>query len=815
MFTNYFKIAYRGLVRNRLYSAISILGLSIGISCCLLICLYVQDELSFDRFHSNADDIFRVIQFESGVNELTEGTNALSALMQPELKSTFPEIELAARVFGTQSVVYSDNESYTQTVVLVDPEFFSIFSFPLIEGRSETVIDDPGSVVLTPEMARKFFGDVDPLGQSLPIQLDDTRREFMVSGLIEEAPTSSSIQYDMLISTENLKYTVPESYLETWDIILFPTFVLLKEDTDIDALCQRMSDHVGDLSGYTEDGIELTYQLQPLTNIHLNPDLDGEMVASSDPIYSLVLSAIALGVLLIACINFMTLAIGRSSSRAREAGLRKVFGARRGQLMRQFWGEALLLSICALAIGIMLAEALLPTFNDLSQKQLTLSSIIDLKLLVMLVVLTVITAFVAGIYPAFLLSKRTPVDAMKGEIYRGSKNRIVQGMIVLQFAISVFLITGTLIMTSQMDHVANANLGYDKEHVVLFPTGTQGEAAADLCDRFRAGIADQPQVIDVTGYSFRFGQSWLYMSLTDEGRTVLIGEDITGQGYSAGLPDDASYFYINWVDPHYIPTMGIKLVDGRNFSDSHPSDVRGSIIINQTAAKAMGLDNPIGQKLPRGFEEAAIIGVVEDFHYYPLQREIEPLVLHMPMNINITSISDIGVRIRGENMPETISKLEEVWTNVSSGMPFSYEFLDDELAEQYAAEQRWKRIIEYSSILSVLITCLGLFGLTSLAVAKRTREVGIRKVLGASAPRLVTMFMRGFAGLILIANIIAWPIAYFVMNDWLKHFAYRTGIGIHIFVLTGGLVLLVAMLTIIYQATRAALANPVEAIKHE
>lgn len=815
MLRNYFKIAYRSLIRNRLYSTISILGLSIGISCCLLICLYVQDEMSFDRFHSNADDIFRVIQFESGVSELSQGTNSTSALMQSVLMSTFPEVQRATRVSGAQQVVSRGNESFTQSVVHVDPDFFTMFSFSLIEGDAASVLDDPSSVVLTREMSEKYFGDKDPIGMALSIQLDDTKREFTVSGIIEEAPTSSSIQYDMLIHTDMLKYTVPEEYLQTWDMILFSTFVQLTPGTDIPALCQRISDHIGELSGYTEAGVELTYELQPLTNIHLNPNLDGEMVASSDPIYSLVLSAIALGVLLIACINFTTLAVGRSSTRAREAGLRKVLGARRSQLMRQFWGEALLLSIVALIMGVVLTEALLPTFNDLAQKQLSLSSIIDWKLLLAIVGLLAITAFAAGIYPALLLSKRTPVDAMRGEVFRGSKNRLVQGMIVLQFAISVFMIAGTLIMSSQMDYVAGANLGYDKEHVVLFPTGTRGDDSADLYERFRAELSDQPSVIDMTGYAYRFGQSWLYLSPSDDGMTMLIGEDVTGQGYSSGISDETIYFYINWVDEHYIPTMGIEIAEGRNFSESHPSDLRGSILINQTAARALELDNPVGDKLPRGFQNATIIGVVEDFHYYPLHREIEPLVLHMSTNSNITSIREIAVRIRGEKMPGTLSKLEEAWTSVSGGMPFNYEFLDDAIAEQYAAEQRWKRIIEYSSILSVLITCLGLFGLTSLAVAKRTREVGIRKALGATAPRLVTMFMRGFAGLILIANIIAWPIAYIVMNDWLKHFAYRAGISAHVFILTGGLVLLVAMLTISYQATRAALANPVDALKHE
>jgi len=816
MLKNYIKIACRSIVRNKLYSAISIVGLSIGIACCTLILLYVQHEMSFDSFHANAENIYRVIHSESGEGELSNGTPASSALLRQELKETFPEVKWAARVSGYQLVVSRDDKSFTESVVFVDPDFFPMFSFPLIEGDAASVIDDPGSVVLTPEMARKYFGDDDPIGRTLSIQLEETSREFSVSGVIEDAPLTSSIQYGMLISTELLKYTVPEEYLETWDIILFSTFVQLHPDADIAALEERISSHVSKLSGYEEGDVTLSYRLQPLTQIHLDPRYDGEMVPSSDPIYLLILSAIAFAVLLIACINFTTLAIGRSSSRSRETGLRKVLGARRGQLMRQFWGEALLMSLGALVLGIALAEALLPIFNGLAQKQLSLNLFADWTLLPGLVGLMFVTAFLAGIYPAILLSRLVPVDALRGTGLPGGRNRLIQGLIVLQFAISIFLVIGTFIMSSQIDYVSSARLGYDRELVVVFPTGIEGEEAAGLVSRYRTELSDQPAVVDVSGFSYPIGQSWLYINLSEEGRTtVLIGEDVTGPSYSSSVADLKTYFYVNWVDPHYIPTMGINIIEGRNFSESRPSDIDGAIIINQTAARRFGLDDPIGQKLPRGFNNAVIVGVVEDFHYYPLHREIEPLVLHMPRNDDLSSIFQVAVRIQGGGIPATLSLLEETWGRVSNGMPFNYEFLDDQVAGQYAAEQRWRRIIEYSSVLSVSVTCLGLFGLTSLAVTKRTREVGIRKTLGAPVTRIVMMFAGGFVQLVLIANVIAWPVAYLVMHKWLEGFAYRANIGVSAFILTGLLVFLVAMLTVSYQATKAALANPVDALKHE
>jgi putative ABC transport system permease protein len=816
MLKNYIKIAYRSLIRNKLYSAISIVGLSIGIACCSLILLYVQNELSFDSFHSNAENIYRVIYCESEQGELSEGTPSTSALLRQELKETFPEVEWATRVSGSQLVVALDDKSFTELVVHVDPDFFLMFSFPLIEGDVASVLDDPGSVVLTPEIAQKYFGEEDPIGKTLSIQLGETNREFSVSGVIEEAPATSSIRYDLLISTQLLKYTVPEELLETWDIILFSTYVQLYPDADVVALQDRISSHIGELSGYEKDGVRVSCGLQPITQVHLNPSFDGEMIPSSDPVYSYILSGIAFAVLLIACINFMTLAIGRSSSRAREAGLRKVLGALRGQLMRQFWGEALLLSVGALVVGIALAEAFLPTFNDLAQKQLSFGLSSNWTLLLGLLGLALLTAFLAGIYPAILLSKLLPVDALRGSVIPGGRNRLIQGLIVLQFAIAVFLIVGTFIMSSQIDYIRNANLGYDKELVVVFPTGIEGEEAADLLTRFRTELSNQPAIVDVSGFSYPFGQSWLYINLSQEGETtVLIGEDVTGPSYSRNATDLKTYFYVNWVDAHYVPTMGINIVEGRNFSESYPSDLNGAILINQTAAKSFGMDDPVGKKLPRGFGDAVIVGVVEDFHYYPLHREIEPLVLHMPRNSNINSIYQIAVRIQGDEIPAALSLLEETWRRVSSGMPFNFEFLDDQVTGQYAAEQRWRRIVEYSSVLSVMITCLGLFGLTSLAVAKRTREVGIRKTLGASVTRLVMMFAGGFVRLVLIANVIAWPVAYLVMSHWLKGFAYRASIGVVTFLLTGLIVLLVAFVTVSYQATKAALANPVDALKHE
>jgi putative ABC transport system permease protein len=352
--------------------------------------------------------------------------------------------------------------------------------------------------------------------------------------------------------------------------------------------------------------------------------------------------------------------------------------------------------------------------------------------------------------------------------------------------------------------------------VVTFPTGTEGGDAASLLDRFRTELSGRPEVVDVTGYSYSFGASWLYINLSDErGQTVLIGEDITRPGYASTAADTGIYFYINWVDPHYIPTLGIELISGRNFSEEFPSDVDGAIVINETAARKFGLDDPVGQKLPRGFQSASIVGVVKDFHFYPLHRKIEPLVLHLSRNANLSSISEIAVRIRPENIPTTLSLLQETWSAVSGGKPFTYEFLDERVAAQYSAEQRWQRIVQYSSLVSVFICCLGLFGLSSLSVSKRIKEVGIRRTLGASESNIVGLICRQFMIIVGVSVVIAGPVAYLVMDNWLDRFAYRTEIGLGIPAVAGCMTLVIALATVSYYAFKAARANPVESLRYE
>ena len=813
MLKNYLKVTVRNLIHHKLYSIISIIGLGLGIACCLLIFLYVQDELSFDAFHTGANRIYRVLQLEEGT---TQGFSATPHLLAGELRSNFPEVEAAVRFDNTQNTVKYQNISFSESIALTDPEFFTVFSFPLIHGNPHSVLSDPSFVVLTSEMVEKYFPNENPIGKPISILLGDAFMDFTVSGVIDEAPSNSSIQYSLIISIEHSKQLYPERLLDSWNIILSSTFLQLIPGTSVPEFETKLDDFCDRMFVQQELGSPRKLGLQPLTDIHLNPDFGGISVPAANPIYSYILSAIAMAVLLIACINFMSLAVGRSSGRAREVGLRKVLGAQRSQLMRQFWGESLILSIAALILGIVLVEVFLPTFNNLAEKELTFSLFSNQLLSPALIVLTCLTAFVAGIYPALLLSRLMPVDTFRGNTKFSGKNRLIQALVVLQFAISIFLIACTFIIASQINYIHSQKLGYNEDFVITVPTQTDGEEAANLVTRLRHEMTNHPDVIDVAGHAYPFGDSWLYIGYTQgEGTTVLIGEDITSPGYPDQIEGPEGFYYMNWVDEHFIPAMEMHIIKGRNFSEEFPSDKSGAVVINQTAAKMFGWDDPIGQRLPGGISEASVIGVVEDFHFYPLHRKIEPLVLHIARNNFISSYSQIAIRINTDDMSSTLTMLENVWSDVSNGMPFEYRFLDDRIAEQYGTELRWRSIVQYSSVFTFLVACLGLFGLTSLAVAKRTREVGIRKVLGASIAGIVTMFSTDFAKLVLIANIIAWPIAYIVMNRWLSDFAYRTNPGITTFLLTGIIALVIAVLTVSVQAIKAAITNPVDSLRYE
>ncbi len=815
MLKNLFKVAYRFLMRNTLYSTISVIGLSLGIGCCMMIMLYVQEEISFDNFHGNQDNLYRVIRYED-FEELADGSSSTSTQLRSALLSSIPEVERVTRVVAAKRIVSHNNISFPQLVTMVDEDFFSMFSFKIISGSVEKNFRDPSSIVVTREMAEKYFADGNPVGRNLSILLGDSIYDFQIAALAESAPANSSLQYDILLPFDNLKYAVDPDIMESFDFIVLSTFVQFRPGADIPAVEAKLSGHVQGILAENGSGYEVFYKFQPIRDIHLNPEFGGEWIDSANPVYLYILAAIAVTILLIACINFVTLMLGSAGKRAREVGIRKIMGSRRSQIIMQFWGETALLCFISLIVGFLLIEVFLPIFNDLTGRQLSIDLFSNGTVILMIAGLVIITSLLAGIYPALVFSRHVPVETIRGNFKLGGKNALTKSLLIIQFTVSILLIIATLTMSRQIDYFNNAELGYDKNFVITFPSHTDGRQAEDILKRFRTELHNNRDVVNIAGYSYGFGESWLYIRYDSENQAnILIGEDICGPGYTENATDIKHYFYINWVDPNFIPTLGVRVVEGRNFSEARTADVNGAVLINQTAARAWGMENPVGQKLPQGFRDAVIIGVVEDFNYYPLHRKVEPLVLHQPRFDFMGNINEIAVRITGNNIAKTISTLKNSWQTVTGGLPFEYKFLDEKIAAQYHDELKWRKIVLTSSVLLLLITGLGLFGLTSLALVNRTKEVAIRKVLGASIFSILKTLSKELMVLVIVSNLIAWPFAYYMMSKWLERFAHHVGIGPIVFLVTGLVTIIIALISISYHTLKASSANPIDAIKCE
>jgi putative ABC transport system permease protein len=511
MFSSYLKVAYRNLIRSKLYTVISVVGLAMGIACCILIFLYVQDELSYDRFHVNAENTYRMIRVRTSPDGSVSAKPYTSGLLGPLLQSDFPEAVRFTRIVGSQQVVRVEDKSFSEELQFVDSDFLEMFTFPLLSGKDQNVLSDPTSLVITTEIAQKYFGNNDPIGQLIELQLDETVKQFTVAGVTGTAPGNSSINFDFLIPFENVENVFPPGILDDWENGCPQTFVQLRPGTSIDTFKAKLNRHI---AGLTEDiqfnnEDKLSHRLQPLTDIHLNPAYAGVDRSSSNPLYSYILSGIALAILLTACINFTTLTVGRAGSRAREVGVRKAVGADRHQLMIQFWSEALLLSLAAVILGVVLAELMLPVFNQLAHKQLTLAPWSNLVLVPGLLGLLLLAAVMAGAYPSLYQSNLSTVASLKGTAKISSKNGLVRVLVAVQFTVSVFLIIATLTMSKQMRFITNQDLGYDQERVVTIPVEATGEKAAAILDRFRAELSGRPEVSSVTGYSFPLGSYWL------------------------------------------------------------------------------------------------------------------------------------------------------------------------------------------------------------------------------------------------------------------------------------------------------------------
>ncbi|MEZ5039445.1 MAG: ABC transporter permease [Saprospiraceae bacterium] len=816
MLKNYFKIAIRHLVKEKLYTAINLTGLALGIAVAILMFLFVKEEWSFDKFHAKSDRIYRVWVKEHFEGEVFFNT-VTPFVLGRELADNFPEIEAVPRYLTGNYSVRQGELTGQEVVHLANTDFFKAFDFPMQEGDAVQAFQSLKQAIITPAMAQKYFGEERAIGKPLSIEVGGEWQQFQVGAIAKSPPTYSSIQFDIILPFDNVKTLVSERARNSWTNVYPETYVLLQEGQSINALEQKVKSHVDGLVAeiYKPGEYEVGFQL--LEDIHLNNDIPAGIVPVSDGRYPYILGGVALLILILAGINFVTLAIGRSVGRAKEVGVRKVSGAKRGQLMQQFWSEAMVVSLVSVVLGLLLAVILMPYFNDLSGKTLaihyTLGSIFGLM------TFALVLGFLAGVYPALVTSGYAPKLAFQDAVSSlGSrKNFILRGLISFQFVLSVILIASTLIMQKQLAFIQNSNLGFDKEQMLTFayngtPTVDQKFSALYMegiqkAELLKKELEANANVIGLATSSHALGvPGWMQL------------------GYTDAQTQKFRQFYKLTADYDFLEMMDIQLESGRNFSKEVGADARTAIIINRTMANQYGIKEA-EEQMPPPFEEFHLIGITQDFNYSSLHNEVEPLLINMdPIAINnVTSdanygdypLTKISIKLKGSDLPNTVNNIQAAWEKVAPEQPFDFAFVDDNLDNLYRSEMRLGQVLSLATLLAIIIACMGLFGMATLILARRTKEVGIRKVLGASFLDIILMLNRPFTWMVLIANLIGAPIAYYFMQSWLADFAYRTSISLLLFIMVGIAALLIAWAAVSVQAVRAALLNPVKALRYE
>ena len=808
MIKNYLKIALRNLQKYKGYSFINIAGLTIGLTVCALILLFVRDELSYDRYHENADRIYRV-NFKGAIGGTFVHIAQSAPAMGPSFVREYPEVENAVRFLGAGRVLIAREADrfYEENFRWADSTVFDVFTFPLLRGDPHTALTEPNTVVLTETTARKYFGDADPVGQTLR---RDNWQDLTVTGVMRDLPPTSHFPIDFLGSMATVEY----SRSPLWVSMSFYTYLLLPEGSapaDLQAkfpalIRKYVAPQVEQALGQTYEealaaGLEWNYYLQPLTDIYLHSDGVEENLASTSNARAVsILSVVAGLILLIACINFMNLATARAANRAREVGLRKVLGSARRQLVGQFLGESILLALLTGLLAFLAIQAVLPFFDDLAGKALAGSA--GLNVLLGLLGIALAAGLLAGFYPALFLSAFQPVAVLKGTLRSGARSpRLRSTLVVLQFAASIALMVGTGVVFTQLDFMREKDLGFTKEQVVVLPIET--DEARQGFDAFRQELLRQPNVVAVAAVEQIPGRIQNINVFRPE-----------------GAPNDATYPLWSTRTSYDFPeALQLELVAGRTFSRDYATDATEAILINEAAARLMGLtpETAVGKHLAEignpeeGDIPFTIVGVVKDFHFQSLHEPIKPLA----MSLMPDALRNIVVRIRPEQITETLAVLQRHWETYEPGHPYRYTFLDADFGRVYEKDRQLGRIFGVFAGLAVLIACLGLFGLASFIAQQRTKEIGVRKVLGASVAGIVVLLSKEFIRLVLIAFAVAAPLAYFAMNRWLDDFAYRVDIAWPIFLMAGLTALGVAVLTVSYQSIKAALTNPVKALRYE
>jgi putative ABC transport system permease protein len=795
MLRNLVKIALRNLFKDKAYSAINILGLTIGITCSLFLLMYILDELSYDRYHAKAKNIYRI------VSNIKEPDNAFTwaVAQRPlavELRDNYPEVANAVRFDGTERILYrnGDLQFYEDRFLLSDSTVFDMFSYDFIAGDPSTALDNAFSLVLTERTAKKYFADpADALNQSLQNERNET---FKITGVMKDVPLNSHFRFDGLMAS-----STRTQFTGSWGNFGTTTYIQLPDNYDLSRMYANFDKIIGEKVNpiFEKFGIKVKYELQPILDIHLHSKIADEAEAGGDISYIYIFSAVAAFMILIACINYMNLATARSAGRAKEVGLRKVMGSARRMLIAQFLTESVVVTVISLALSLLLIYIALPGFNTLANKQLTFSYILSAPVLLSLIGIVLLTGILGGSYPAFYLSGFSPLAVLKGKLAsKGGNAMFRKALVVTQFGLSIFMLISTLIVFDQLQYLREKDLGFDKENVIRI--GADPRTPRVRMDELIQQLRNVPSVVSVGRANASPGEGI--------GKAIFQVEDAEGKMVDRGVD-------LYGADFDFIDALGMKIVGGRNFSKENPGDTSFAVLVNESMVARMGWKDPLGKKFIVGNGDnfnRQVVGIVKDYNQASLYDPIEPLMIVLD-----TNPPNIFVRITAGDPKASIEALEDQWKSTFPSQPFRYNFLDADLDSQYQADKKRSQIFTAFSGLTIVIACLGLLGLAAYTTEQRTKEIGVRKVLGASINGLVMLVSKEFFGLVSVGMLFAFPAAWFVTDRWLENFAYRVQLGDEwmTFVVSAVLAIMITMLTVGYHVVRAAVANPVNALRDE
>lgn len=800
MFVNYLKTALRILLRQKSYSIINIGGLAIGMSVCILILSYVFFELSYDKFHEKSDQIYRV-GLDATVGGNTMNLAVTSAPMGVALRQDFPEVIANTRFSegGSQELNIGERKFIQKNMLYVDSSFLDVFSFKLLQGDRNEVLLNPKSIVLTESCAKKFFGDNNAMGEIIRI---NDRTTYKVTGIMEDVPPNSQIQFELLVSMDIRDPNSEFSRQNSWGNISMYSYVLLEKNVDYLKLEEKFDEFkVRHTQQLIDMGVHFDLFLQPIANIHLYSTLEREYVNKGDITYIYLFSAIALFILFIACINYMNLASARSFKRAKEVGMRKIHGALRSQLIRQFLGESIMFSVIAFVVSLLIVQITMPMFNDLVYQH---DSSIDLfsnkfTLLGFFVAITFIVGILAGSYPAFYMSSFSPISALKGEKVKGKKKSLLRNiLVVLQFSIAVALIICTSVIYTQINYMQNKDLGFDGENRIIIPMRSEALRNKSEVLRNEFNSLSNVEMVSISNSAPGYGMN--------------------GSGY---FPEGANQttpviIYNGTIDDKFIETMDMKILEGRNFSHEFGTDTM-SVLINEELAKRYNWDEPIGKKLSVNAADSLpkidyrVVGVLKNFHFMSLLTKVEPYAYHYQQS----DMRNLILKLNAQNKEVALKQIEEKWAELSNNAPFDYIFIDESFEESYISYIRMGKLFTAFTLIAIFVACIGLFGLASFLTEIRTKEIGIRKVQGAGIFNILKLLNTDFIKWVVVANIVAWPVAYYYMTEWLANFSYPINLSWMNFALGGLLSIFIALVTVSYQSLKAALRNPIESLRYE